>query len=186
MPLRLPERSAWAGDSAVSGVPSKLIILGQVSGAAGVKGWIRVYSHTKPRENIVNFDTWILRLNDIDRHVILEGNECRGKNVLVKVQGTDDRDSALRLVGAEIAVERNSLPPCGPGEYYWADLEGLEVRAIAGQSLGHIDYLFSTGVHDVMVIAGDRERLIPFVLEEIVCEVDISGGFLVVNWDPDF
>ena len=182
----MPERSDWAGDSAVSGAPSRLIILGQVSGAVGVKGWVRVYSHTKPRENIINFDTWVLRLNGIDQHVVLEGNECRGKNVLAKVQGTDDRDSALGLVGAEITVERNSLQPCDPGEYYWADLEGLEVRTVVGQSLGHIDYLLSTGAHDVMVLAGDRERLIPFVLEEIVCEVDIGSGFLVVNWDPDF
>ncbi len=182
----MPERSDWAGDSAVSGVPSRLIILGQVSGAVGVKGWVRVYSHTKPRENIVNFDTWVLRLNGIDQHVVLESNECKGKNVLAKVQGTDDRDSALGLVGAEIAVERDSLQPCDPGEYYWADLEGLEVRTVVGQSIGHIDYLFSTGAHDVMVLTGDRERLIPFVLEEIVCEVDIDSGFLVVNWDPDF
>jgi 16S rRNA processing protein RimM len=163
-----------------------LIILGQVSGAVGVKGWVRVYSHTKPRENIINFDTWVLRLNGIDQHVILEGNESRGKNVLAKVQGTDDRDSALGLVGAEITVERDSLQPCDPGEYYWADLEGLEVRTVVGQSLGHVDYLLSTGAHDVMVLAGDRERLIPFVLKEIVCEVDIGSGFLVVNWDPDF
>lgn len=182
----MPERSDWAGDSAVSGAPSRLIILGRVSGAVGVKGWVRVYSHTKPRENIVNFDTWVLRLNGIDQHVVLEGNECRGKNVLAKVQGTDDRDSALGLVGAEIAVERDSLQPCDPGEYYWADLEGLEVRTVVGQSLGHVDYLLSTGAHDVMVLTGDRERLIPFVLEEIVCKVDIDSGFLVVNWDPDF
>jgi len=182
----LPEGSVWIGDSAVSGAPSRLIVLGQVSGAVGVKGWIRVYSHTKPRDNIVNFDAWVLRLNGMDRHVVLEGNECRERNVLVKVRGTDDRDSALGLVGAEIAVERNLLPLCDPGEYYWADLEGLEVRTIAGQSLGHIDYLFSTGAHDVMVLIGDRERLIPFVLEEIVCEVNIDGGFLVVSWDSDF
>lgn len=170
----------------MSGALSRLVTLGRVSGAVGVKGWIKIFSDTEPRENIVDFDTWVLRLKGIDRHVVLEGGGRQGKNVVAKVQGTDDRDSALALVGAEIAVERNVLPPCELGEYYWADLEGLEVRTVEGGVIGRIDHMLSTGAHDVMVLAGDRGRLIPFVLDEIVREVDLSSGFIVVDWDPNF
>ena len=170
----------------MSGAPSRLVTLGRVSGVVGVKGWIKVHSHTEPRENIVDFDSWILRHDGEDLRVTVEEGRRQGNNVVAKLEGIDDRDQARDMIGAEIAVERDALPPPEPGEYYWTDLEGLAVRNAAGESLGRVSYLFSTGEHDVMVLTGDRERLIPFVLERIVREVDLDAGVIVVDWDADF
>ena len=165
---------------------SEPILLGRVTGLYGVKGWIKIHSHTHPRENIVNFDRWILRHGDDHAPMEVENGRLQGRTVVAKLMGIDDRDQAGTLIGAEITVDRDDLPPCEPGEYYWADLEGLDVRTEAGDDLGRIDYLFTTGAHDILVVAGDRQRLIPFVQQRIVREVDMERGSIVVDWDPDY
>ena len=102
---------------------SKPILLGRVTGLYGVKGWIKVHSHTHPRENIVNFVRWTLRRGDEHAPMDVEHGRLQGRTVVAKLQGIDDRDQARRLIGAEIAVERGDLPPCEPA-VHGADLEG--------------------------------------------------------------
>ena len=164
----------------------QLVTLGRISGAFGVKGWVKIHSFTDPRDSIVEFDRWILRADDGDENVVVETGKPHGRTVIAKLEGVDDRDRALELTGAEIAVERDALAPCEPGEYYWTDLADLEVVTEAGVELGRVDYLFETGGHDVMVVAGDRQRLIPFVTDEIVREVDMEKRVIVVDWDPSY
>ena len=82
---------------------------------------------------------------------------------------------------------RSALPAPKPGEYYWADLEGLEVENVEGIALGRISHLLATGANDVMVVKdGDRERLVPFVVGQYVKQVDFGAGRITVDWDPDF
>ena len=170
----------------MSGEQSKPVLLGRVTGLYGVKGWIKIHSYTQPRENIVNFGRWTLRHGDDHAPMEVENGRIQGRTVVAKLLGIDDREQASTLIGAEITVERDDLPPCEPGEYYWADLEGLDVRTAAGDDLGRIDYLFSTGAHDILVVLGERQRLIPFVKQRIVREIDMERGLIVVDWDPDY
>lgn len=152
----------------------------------GVKGWLKVHSYTDPRDSIVDFKTWILRSGHDEQTVELEDGKKHGRTVTAKLKAIDDRDRAEALVGADIAVEREALEPCEPGEYYWTDLEGLDVITVQGDNLGRLDYLFETGGHDVMVVEGDRQRLIPFAQETVVREVRMEKGVIVVDWDPTF
>ncbi|MDX1555461.1 MAG: ribosome maturation factor RimM, partial [Xanthomonadales bacterium] len=78
------------------------------------------------------------------------------------------------------------LPDPGEEHFYWADLVGLEVVLEDGERLGTIAELMATGAHDVMVVAGDRQRLIPFVRGETVLEVDLESAVVTVRWDRDF
>ncbi len=157
-----------------------------MTGLYGVKGWIKVHSYTHPRENIVSFRRWTLRQGGDRAPVAVEDGRLQGRTVVAKLREIDDRDEARALIGAEITVERDDLPPCEPGEYYWADLEGLGVHTESGENLGHVDYLFSTGAHDILVVAGDRQRLIPFVMQRVVREIDLKRGLIVVDWDRDY
>ena len=170
----------------MSGAPRKLVTLGRVNGLLGVKGWLKIYSYTDPRDSIVGFSTWVLRTGNDEQTVELEDGRKHGRTVVVKLKAIDDRDQAEALVGADIAVERDALAPCGPGEYYWTDLEGSTVVTAQGESLGRLDHLFETGGHDVMVVIGDRRRLIPFVQEKVVREVRLEQHIIVVDWDPTF
>ena len=76
--------------------------------------------------------------------------------------------------------------PPAPGEYYWVDLEGLRVVTVEGVELGHVAHMLSTGANDVMVVHGERERLLPFVQPDYVKGVDFDTGTVTVDWDPEF
>ena len=77
------------------------------------------------------------------------------------------------------------MPPSKPGEYYWVDLEGLKVATVDGVELGTISHLFNNGANDVIAIKGERERYLPYT-PDVVREVDLDGGRMVVDWDPEF
>jgi 16S rRNA processing protein RimM len=172
-------------DSAVSAKPNKLVTLGRISGVFGVKGWVKVHSYTEPRDNIVTFRVWTVRQRGIDRAIEIEDGRSHSRNVVAKLRGVDDPDQARALIGADVLVARAELPDCEPGEYYWTDLEGLEVRTPGGEPLGVVDHLVATGANDVIVLAGAPGRMIPFVVGEVIRSVDLDAGVIVADWSPE-
>lgn len=166
--------------------PDELVTLGRVSGVHGVRGWLKVYSFTEPRENVVGYRRWTLAKSGRTVEADVESGRVHGPTVLAKLAGTDDRDAALEWVGAEIAVPRSMLPPLEAGEYYWRDLEGLAVVTVSGQPLGRVDHLIETGAHDVLALDRAGRRLIPFAPGRTVLEVDLEGGRIVVDWSEEY
>lgn len=169
------------------GDEQRFVTLGRISGAHGIQGWVKVHSDTSPRENIVRYSPWELHWPGRHEQRKVKAGRCQGKAVVAKLEGCNDRDAAEALVGAEIAIPRSLLPETTvAGEYYWADLEGLSVRTVDGVDLGHIEQLFETGANDVIVVQGERERLVPYIWEQVVRDVDLEAGVMLVDWDPDF
>jgi len=83
-------------------------------------------------------------------------------------------------------VPRAALPAPAPGEFYWADLVGLEVVNAAGEALGRVQGVFSTGANDVLRVgAGKGERLLPFVAA-VVKKVDLAARRIEVDWGLDW
>ena len=109
-----------------------------------------------------------------------------GKGVVARLADCIDRDQAQALTGREIGIARDELPAAQPGEYYWHDLQGLSVVTLAGEPLGTVDHLLETGANDVLVVEGERERLIPFVMDQVIVRVDLDKGEIQVDWDKDF
>jgi 16S rRNA processing protein RimM len=161
------------------------VVIGRISGLYGVRGWFKVFSHTSPVENILGYSPWYLRQQGAWVAHTPQTGRGQGKGIVAKLAGCDDRDQAAALLGQDIAIRRDQLPTPEPGSYYWADLEGLQVVTTAGVELGRVVYLFETGANDVMVVQGERERLIPFI-PQVVLEVDPPHGRIKVDWDPDF
>ncbi len=159
--------------------------MGRIAGVYGLHGWVKVISHTRERAGILGYRQWMVRLAEGWREFRLAGGRIQGTAVVAQLEGITDRDAAAALVGADIAVPRSQLPPLGHGTYYWTQLEGLGVVNAEGVELGRVSSLFETGANDVMVVTGDRERLIPFV-RGVVLEVDLAGGTIRVDWDPGF
>jgi len=169
----------------MTAVGTDLVILGRISGLFGVRGWVKVFSDTSPRTNILEYSTWHLKRSGQWEVFELRQGKPHGKGIIAKLEGCDDRDQAAELVGAEIAVGRDQLPEAGPDEFYWTDLEGLRVQTKEGLEMGKVDYLFETGANDVMVVKGDRQRLIPFI-PDVILEVSLDQQLIVVDWDPAF
>lgn len=163
-----------------------LIVLGKVSGVFGIKGWVKVHAFTETRLGIIDYSPWQLKVNgQWITYKVLQG-QTQGKSVIAKLDGVQDRDQALSLVGCEIAVERDSFPALQDGEYYWSDLAGLDVVNMQDQAFGTVSHLFETGSNDVLVVRGERERLIPWVVGDVIKHVSLDERMIRVDWDADF
>ena len=164
------------------------VLVGRIVGLYGVQGWLKIESWTEPRTQIFKYQPWLLDVAPGEGMEItgVKGRP-QGKGLIAQLPDVEDRDQAAALIGRDIYVAREQLPPPGKDEYYWVDLEGLEVVTTEGLALGRVSHLFATGANDVVVVRdGERERLIPFVQGSYVRSVDLSGGRMVVDWDPEF
>lgn len=188
---------------------SSAVILGYISGVFGIKGWVKVFSDTAPRENILNYRHWNLTGNpaasararakkpvhigeDTVAIEVLEGR-VQGKVLVARLKGIDSREAAATLTGSSILVPRSELPALQSDEYYWSDLIGMSVVNTEGVTLGTVARLFETGANDVMVVAGERERLIPWVqqLEQdtpgaTVMAVNPEERLITVDWGENW
>ncbi len=162
------------------------LVVGSVVGVFGVRGWVKIQSHTEPRDNILIYKPWLLERGGEVKEMAVAQGKVHGKGLIARLVGVEDRDSAAELVGSTISVRREQLAQLDEGEFYWADLIGLRVETVEGTELGQVDHLLETGSNDVLVLQGERERLVPFVVPDVVRSVDIAGGRIVVDWDPEF
>ncbi|MGI9222954.1 MAG: ribosome maturation factor RimM [Woeseiaceae bacterium] len=161
------------------------VLLGRIVGLFGVKGWVKVYSYTEPREAVLDYEDWLLGRNDDWQMVGLAEGKRHGKSVIARLRGVEDREAAAALVGNDIGILRDRLPEPEDGSYYWSDLEGLTVVHKDGTELGKVAYVMATGANDVLVTEGPNERLIPFVREKVILGVDIASGVITVDWEWD-
>lgn len=162
------------------------IRIGKIVGVHGVQGWVKLESDTVPRRNIFRYLPWTLLQRGSETRVSeVEGRE-QGKGLVAHWPDLHSRELAEQWIGAEIWVERAQLPAPRPGEYYWVDLEGLRVLGEDGFEFGRVSHLFSTGANDVMSVIGERERLIPFLKDDVIRRVDLDAGLIEIDWDPEF
>jgi len=162
------------------------ISVGKISGVFGIKGWVKVFSFTDPRENILTYSPWLLKKGDETKTVNVVDGQLQGKTIVAQLTGVDDRDQAASLMGWDIFITQDQLPKAAKGEYYWSDLIGLNVETIDGVQLGVVDSLLETGANDVVIVQGERERVIPFLQGQTIINVDLNAGKIVVDWDPEF
>ena len=178
------------------GAQSRQIVLGSITGVYGVKGWVKVFSHTNPMNNILNYKHWILRQDGRQQTIEVDQGRRQGKGLVAHIVGCDDRDIARQYAGAEILVAEDELPNLADDEIYWHQLEGLDVKTAdeAGNDLllGKTSHLMETGANDVLVIKAckgsidRRERLVPWLLDQVILEVNPEEGFIRIDWDPEF
>lgn len=160
------------------------VVLGRIGAPFGLQGWVKVNSYTAPPEGIVKYPSWeLVRAGHAERRTVLDW-KLAGGAVAVCLEGVGTREAARALTGSEVRVDRSELPPTAPGEYYWHDLMGLEAANREGVPLGRVDGVLELPAHPVLVLRGDRERLVPLVRERLV-DVDLEGGRLTLDWHPD-
>ena len=159
--------------------------MGRITAPFGIKGWVKLQPFTASAENLLAYPkVWVAVDASWQEHTI-EHAQVQGTSVVAKLAGCDGRDAATRYRGREVAVPRAALPQPARNEYYWADLIGLQVVNEEGHQLGRVDQIFATGANDVLVVKGDRERLIPFT-EQAIRRVDTAGGVIRVDWSSDY
>ncbi|MGV6810151.1 MAG: ribosome maturation factor RimM [bacterium] len=167
---------------------SQTIKLGHIAGVFGIKGWVKIYSHTTPRDSILTYSPWQLQKKgqSLQYYSVKQG-QFQGKSLIAQLENVDNRNQAEALIGAAIFIQRTQLPKLAAQDYYWADLEGLQVYNLQADHLGVVDYLIETGANDVLIVKHNNgdEHLIPYI-DAVVQQVDLQAKRLLVDWDADF
>jgi 16S rRNA processing protein RimM len=167
----------------------EFIPVGKISGAFGVKGWVKVYSFNEPRANILQYSPLFLSRRGEWLEIKVSGGRLQGKGVVMGIENVTDRDQVQPLLGAELAIKKSQLEPADEDEFYWNDLEGLTVVNLQQEVLGKVDHLLETGANDVLVVKAEgnkTEILIPFVVDEVVKLVDLDEELIQVDWSKDY
>ncbi len=176
--------------------PEDLVLVGYISGAFGLQGWVKVRPYSSTADALLSAKTWWMespqqpKLHDVDRL------ECKihGEDVVARLVGVADRNAAEALKGTTVKIPRSRFPALPDGEFYWVDLIGLLVENLQGESLGQVRDLMDNGAHPILRVAqaeipeselSKHERLIPFV-ENFVKEVDQKLGKITVDWGLDY
>jgi 16S rRNA processing protein RimM len=159
--------------------------MGRIGAPFGVKGWIKVQPNTAATSNLLAYGTWWIGSEGDWQERAVEEARVQGDAVVARIAGCEDRDAAASLRGKMVGVPRAALAPAGSGEYYWADLIGLAVVNTAAVALGRVAGMMETGANDVLVVQGERERLIPFIAT-VIRKVDLESGTIQVDWDADY
>lgn len=174
---------------------NKVIVLGFIKSAYGIKGWVKVKSFTSPETNILQYSIWNLKKKGAVSQVSIEKTKEHQASIAVKLHNCNDRDQALLYSGSEIFVYEHDLPNLEEDYVYYHQLEGLKVyhlKIADSNFLGTVSHMFDTAANQVIVIKptndslDERERLVPWLMDQVIISVDLNKKVLIVDWDPDF
>ena len=169
-------------------------MVGKINGLFGVQGWVKIFSHTQPRKNILSYQPWHIQIDGQWQTLdIIKGRE-QGKTIVAQLKDINDREQAKSMIGIDLYIEKSQLPKLSEGEYYWEDLIGLEVVNQNNVVLGKVSNLVDTGANNVLVVNSDKEPLsgkdgkehwVPYI-EPFLISVDLDKQQILVDWDEDF
>lgn len=168
--------------------------MGHITGAFGIRGWIKVSPYTETIDSLLDYSVWWLRRNEGEwREVEITEGHTAGGALTVKLKECADRNEAAKYKGMQIAIPRDHFPDLsesGEEGYYWSDLIGADVVNIQGENLGKVTGLLETGANDVLQVhdtdsLNKKERLIPYV-EPVIKEIDLASSRIIVDWGSDY
>jgi 16S rRNA processing protein RimM len=173
-------------------IPDDLVLVGHVTGAYGIQGWVRIRPYSSDGDALLSAKTWWLdkpELHDVER---LE-SKLHNDEVVARLMGVSGRDAAEALKGATVQIRRSHFPALDNDEFYWVDLIGLAVVNERGEHLGVVGDLMDNGAHPILrveqpVAEGEKpapELLIPFV-DQFVKTVDQAARLITVDWESDY
>jgi 16S rRNA processing protein RimM len=160
---------------------SGLIQLGFVGAPFGVRGWIKLRSHTDPPERLLDHRSLRIGQGSVWQNYRIEASGRSGGSLTVKLSGVEDRDQAQALRGSQVCVPRSELPQRDDKDFYRADLIGCDVVNIDGVGLGVVQHFIETPAQVLMVVRGTQEYWIPAVPQHLR-RVDLTARRVIVDW----
>jgi 16S rRNA processing protein RimM len=169
---------------------SDKVVIGKIGAPYGVKGWVKINSYTETPEGIFDYSPWFIGESD---EYSVDLWRTHGKGLVAKIVGVDSREDAESIKNLDISMLASQLPELGDDGVYWRDLTGMKVVTTQGYDLGVVKDVFNTGANDVIQVKanlndafGQKERLLPFVYDNVVQKVDKDAKVITVDWDPGF
>ncbi len=175
-------------DSSSTSPVNELISVGRILGAHGRDGEIRVRATSDVPDRFDEGRTLMVSKDGVvaeeqtyrisrSRSTVSKGSV----ELIIAFEDFFDRDLAARLAGYWLCVAQSEVPEAEDGEYFHYQLLGLKVRTVDGEDLGELAEILETGANDVYVVAGSEKDLLVPALSDVVCEIDIDTGLMVVD-----
>ena len=164
---------------------NKKLLVGKINGFFGLKGWVKVFSYTNPRTNILNYSPWSIKVDGNFQSIDITSGREQSKTIVAHIKGIDNREDSQKFIGQDIYINKEQLPELTQGEYYWHELIGFDVINKDEERLGTVDYFVETGANDVLVVKGKKEYWIPYI-EPFLVSIDSKNNKILVDWDKDF
>jgi len=163
-------------------IAEPLLEIGDIVGTHGLRGDLKVRLKSGDPDLLLTLQHIYLRLPtgkvlnvSITRQILHKGR------VLLRLQGYDSIDSAEPIVGSQLMLPEDMLPELSDDEYYWRQLEGLQVVDKQRGEVGKLRELLTTAAHDTYVVNGCfGEILIPAV-HQFILEIDLQVGVMHVD-----
>ena len=163
----------------------KKLLIGKINGFFGLQGWVKVFSYTNPRTNILNYSPWSIKVDGNFQSIDITSGREQSKTIVAHIKGIDNREDSQKFIGQDIYINKEQLPELTQGEYYWHELIGFDVINKDEERLGTVDYFVETGANDVLVVKGKKEYWIPYI-EPFLVSIDSKNNKILVDWDKDF
>ena len=164
---------------------NKKLLVGKINGFFGLQGWVKVFSYTNPRTNILNYSPWFFKVDGNFQSIDITSGREQSKTIVAHIKGIDNREDSQKFIGQDIYINKEQLPELTQGEYYWHELIGFDVINKDEEQLGTVDYFVETGANDVLVVKGKKEYWIPYI-EPFLVSIDSKNNKILVDWDKDF
>ncbi len=161
------------------------MLVGTINGLFGVQGWVKVFSYTQPRKNILSYKPWCIKVDGQWQTLEITNGREQSKTIVIKIKNIDNREQARIVIGTDVYIDRHQLPKLKKNKYYWEDLIGLKVVNQSGFVFGKVQNLMDTGANHVLIVHGEKEHLIPYI-KPFLREVNIKKKQILVDWHEDF
>lgn len=163
---------------------TEYVIIGKFASTFGIHGWIKVKAYTEFGANILDYHPWyVQREQNTWTPIEVESSRIQGDAVMVKIANIDSPEQARLLTNSTIAIIRSQLPELEENEYYWSDLIGLTVIDQHGKTLGKVAFIMETGSNDVLVVKGEKEHAIPYLMGKVITSIDLDKQEIHVDWE---
>lgn len=166
---------------------SNEVFLGKIIGVFGVKGWVKIYSYCRPKEDIFKYQKFYAYLNSQKIELNLLAFQKQQQGLIASFKEINDRDRALSFKDSELFISKEQLPKLENNEVYWQDLIGLKVFNLQNLQLGIVKELFENPKNDILVVDNqENEILIPFIRGVFIEKIDLEAQKIIVNWQADW
>lgn len=147
----------------------------------GLQGGLHLYPYSEQRDHLLEVPSFYYQEGTSYLPIKINSIKLHSNHLRVFLEPLPDRTAAEKWVQKDLFVKAQELPALEEGSYYWHQLEGLQIKTLAGSDLGIVKSLYSNGPQDIIVTSLDEQ--IPFIMGQTIARVELAQKILYVLFE---
>ncbi len=156
--------------------------VGQIVNTFGIKGFVKIYPYVDDISRFDNLKKVHIKSKKEEKELQIEEVKYQKNMVLVKFKGIDKIEDAEKLRNSYIEIDRADAIPLEEGQYFIADLLGLDVYLDTGEKLGNLEDIYNSGSSDIYVVKNElgKQFLLPYI-DDVIKQINLEEGKIIVH-----